>query len=177
MKIQVSDELPLPAEEVFLLIRDRMPELVPFMNEVESITVTKRVDDGETVRIVNLWQGSMDKVPKPIQRFVKPELASWNDHAVWTTPDRTARWHLEPRVGAKVFECSGTTKIQELDEARCRLVMDIDLEVYPERIPGVPKILGRRFRGRIEQTIAGMLTPNIRNLATSIRQWAHRDEK
>ena len=172
MKINASDELPLPAEEVFGLIRDRMPELVPFLHDIEGITVTERVEEGDTVRIVNLWQGSLNKVPGPVMKFVKPELASWNDHAVWTTSDRTARWRLEPRVGTKVFECHGTTKIVEVSDETCRLVLDIDLEIHPERIPGVPRILARRFRGKVESMIAGLLTPNMKNLAGSIRTWA-----
>ncbi len=172
MRINVSDELPLPAEDVFLLIRDRMPELVPFLHDIEGITVTERVEDGDSVRIVNLWQGSMDKVPKPVMKFAKPELASWNDHAVWTTSDRTARWRLEPRVGARVFECHGTTKIVEIDAHRSRLVLDIDLTIHPDRVPGVPKLLARRFGGRVESFIAGLLTPNMKNLAGSIRAWA-----
>ncbi len=172
MKINVSDELPLPAEEVFLLIRDRMPELVPYLHDIEDIIVTERVDDGDSVRIVNLWRGSLDKVPSPVMKFVKPDLATWNDHAVWTTADRTATWRLEPRVGAKIFECEGTTRIVEIDDGRCRLVLDIDLNIHPERVPGVPRLLARRFGGRVEGFIAGLLTPNMKNLAGSVRAWA-----
>jgi hypothetical protein len=175
MKIHVSDDLPLPADEVFHLVRDRMPELVPFLHDVEDITVTSRTDEGDTVHIVNLWRGSMDRVPRPVQKFLKPELASWNDHAVWTTADRKATWRLEPRIGAQVFECHGTTQIQETDGDGCRLVLDIDLQIHAERVPGVPKLLARKFRGRIEETIAGMLTPNMRNLSTSIRAWAREE--
>ena len=172
MKIDVSDELPLPADEVFLLLRDRMPELVPYLQDIESITVTHREEDGDTVHIVNLWRAGLDKVPQTIRRFFKPELVSWNDHAVWTTEDRAARWRLEPRVGAAVFECSGMTRVEELEPRRCRLVIDIDLVIHPERVPGVPKLLARKFSGRVEQTIASTLTPNMRHLAASVNSWA-----
>ncbi len=155
MHLSISEPLPLSADEAFHLIRDAMPELVPFLHDVDGIDVIERVDEGEQVRILNLWRGSMARVPAPARPFVTAELLSWHDHAVWTTSLRQARFRLEPLVGARIFTCEGTTTLVEGDSSSAQLRLEVDLEIHPDRVPGVPRLLARKLRGPIEQTIAG----------------------
>jgi len=170
MRIQVSEMLPLSAEEAFLLIRDNMSKLVPYLFDVEEIRVTDRREEGDQVHIVNLWQGDMTRVPGGVRKFVKRDLFSWTDYATWTTTTRSATWRLEPRVGARAFDCSGTTSLIEEGES-CRLEMDIDLVIHPGNVPGVPKFLARRFQPQIESAIRTQIEPNMKNLAVSVRAY------
>lgn len=172
MHLSICEALPLSADEAFHLLRDAMPELVPFLHDVDSIEVIERVEQGEQVRILNLWRGSMARVPAPARPFVTPELLSWHDHAVWTTSRRQARFRLEPLVGARIFTCEGTTTLVEGGATGAQLRLEVDLEIHPDRVPGVPRMLARKLRGPIEQTIAGQVRPNLENLAGSIRAWA-----
>ncbi len=175
MHIDVDESVPLPADEVFHLLRDDMPALVPYLHDVDRIEVVQREERGEDeVFILNHWFGSMDKVPRALRAFVKPELMSWTDHATWTTSARQASWHLESRVGRDIFDCTGTTRIVEVDDETSRVVMDVQMEIHPEHVPGVPRLVARKVRGQLEKLIAGQLTPNMRNLAGSIRRYAQR---
>jgi hypothetical protein len=132
--------------------------------------VTERREEGDQVHIVNLWQGDMSRVPGGVRRFVKRELFSWTDYATWTTATRSASWRLEPRIGARAFDCSGTTALIE-DGEGCRLEMDIDLVIHPGNVPGVPKFLARRFQPQIEAAIRTQIEPNMKNLAVSVRAY------
>ena len=171
MHLSISEPLPLPADEVFHLLRDDMPALVPFLHDVDRIEVLERRDEPGTVHIVNLWQGSTARIPGPARPFLNAELLSWKDHATWTTDNRQARWRLEPRLGGGYFSCTGTTTVMVAGEL-ARLQLEVDLDVYPERVPGVPRLLAGRMRGMVEDTIAGQIRPNLENLAGSIRAWA-----
>jgi hypothetical protein len=170
MRIQVSESLPLSAEEAFLLIRDNMSKLVPYLFDIEEIRVTERREDGEQIHIVNLWQGDLTRVPAGVRKFVKRDLFSWTDYATWNTATRSASWRLEPRVGARAFDCSGTTALVE-DGDTCRLEMDIELVIHPGNVPGVPKFLARRFQPQIESAIRTQIEPNMKNLAVSVRAY------
>jgi len=128
MKINVSEPLPLTADEAFYLIRDDMPSLVPFLYDVERIEVVDRKEDGETIELVNMWYGDMSKIPRPVRKFIKRELMTWKDYATWTTHDRTSRWRLEPNMGGDIFTCAGSSKLVE-DGETCLLEMDIHLEI------------------------------------------------
>lgn len=174
MKIDISDTVPLSADETFHLLRDDMPALVPYLYDVDRIEVIEREEDGDVVRILNHWYGSLDKVPRALRAFVKPKLMSWIDHAEWSTVRRQASWWLESMVGDDVFDCTGTTTIEELGADSARMKMAIDLQIYPEKVPGIPRLVARKVRGQIENLIAGQLTPNMKNLSVSIRRYAEK---
>lgn len=172
MKFQIADPVPLPAEDVFRLIRDEMPKLVPFLQDVDRIEVAERKEDGDTVHLLNLWFAKQDKVPAAVRKLVPPEVFSWKDHASWTASTRSAKWRLEPRVAARFFECSGGTRIESVDAGSCKVVMDIDLQIHADKLPGVPSFLAGRMRPEIEEMVGKLLTPNLRNLAAAVRRYA-----
>ncbi|NOY24634.1 MAG: hypothetical protein GXP62_02070, partial [Oligoflexia bacterium] len=127
MHLSITEALPLPPDDVFHLLRDDMPALVPYLYDIDRIDVVGRVDQGEIVHIENLWHASMTHVPKPARPFVSPELLSWCDHATWTTSTRTSVWRLEPRVGSGIFYCTGLTTIT-LEGQGSRLTLQVDLD-------------------------------------------------
>ena len=171
MRIQCADPVPMAAQAVFLLIRDEMPKLVPFLHDVDKIEVASRKVEGDVVHLLNVWYGSSERVPGAIKKFLKPEFFSWKDHASWTGATRAATWRLEPRAGAQIFECFGTTRIEEAGPQESRIVMDINLEIHPDKVPGIPGFIGRSMRGEVEEFVSKMLTPNMRNLAASVRKY------
>jgi hypothetical protein len=171
MRLQISEPLPLSADEVFHLLRDHMPKLVPYLYDITRIEVTDRHEADGTVKLINHWYGDLNSVPGPVRKFASQDLLSWKDHALWTTSTMSAAWWLEPRIGAKVFECKGTTSVHVEGNASS-LHMDIDLQIHAGNVPGVPRILARRFAPQIEATIARQLTPNMKNMAVSIRNYA-----
>ena len=171
MKINVSEPLPMPAEEVFHLLRDHMPKLVPYLYDISRIEVTDRVEEGEVVRLTNHWWGDLNSVPRPVRKFASQDLVSWKDHATWTTSTMSASWWLEPRLGGRIFECKGTTSVHATGETS-ELHMDINLQIHAQNMPGVPTFLAKRFTPQIEATIAKQITPNMKNMAVSIRRYA-----
>jgi len=171
MRIDLSDPLPLSADVVFHLLRDDMPALVPYMDGADSITVTSRVENGDDVSLINRWIGSMDTVPSAVKKFASQDLISWDDHATWTASTKSCRWRLQPLRSVQIFTCSGTTTVTPTGDTST-LTMAIDLDIYPEKVPGVPKFLAKRVRPQVEKFISGHLTKSMRNLALSIRAYA-----
>ena len=173
MLFENVDAVDHPVEEVFHLLRDDMTSLVPYLPDVQEIVVLEREDQaGGSVRIVNLWRGSGSQVPALVQKFMKAEWLSWKDHAVWHTEGtRRAEWRLEPNVGGKLFECTGQTSVLEDGPGRTRIKIQGDLRVYPERFPGVPRLLAGKVRGSIESFVVGLLTPNMKTMARGVQRF------
>ncbi len=172
MRIDLSDPIPLSVDEAFHLLRDDMPSLVPYLDDCESITVTSRTEsaDGETVSLVNRWVADMSRVPAAVQKFATKELLSWDDHATWTASSRSCTWTLQPLRGTRLFDCSGTTKVVE-EAGGTRLTMAIDLVIYPENVPGVPRFIAKRIKPQAEKVISEKLVGNMRALAKSIQRY------
>ncbi len=171
MEFTTKDAVSHPQRAVFELIRDDMPALVPYLGDVEAITVLERRENADgSVFILNEWRGSQDKVPQVAQKFIKPETITWKDHATWFAegPAR-AEWRLEPAVGGSLFECTGTTSILDAGEGRCTIAIKGDLRVYPERLPGVPRLLAGKLRGTVEQFVVSMIVPNLQSMARGVQ--------
>ncbi len=170
MRIDLSDPIPLSVDEAFLLLRDDMPSLVPFLDDCESITVTSRNERGDAVSLVNRWVADMSRVPAAVQKFASKELLTWDDHATWTESTKSCAWRLQPLVGSKLFTCSGTTKLTP-EASGARLSMAIDLVIYPENVPGVPRFVAKRIRPQAEKVISDKLVGNMRALSVSIQRF------
>ncbi|MBL4844364.1 MAG: hypothetical protein JKY65_02455 [Planctomycetes bacterium] len=172
MRFECVDDVRHSAAEVFILIRDEMPSLVPYLDDVQEIVVTARREEGTSVHITNLWRGSSAKAPKVVQKFLSPDLLSWKDHATWHEGEiRYATWRLEPKMGGRLFECSGKTSILEINEGSCQIQIQGELRIYPERLPGVPRILAARLRGKIESFVVKMLVPNLQTMARGVQAY------
>jgi hypothetical protein len=171
MKFEVSDPIPFTLDDAFLLIRDRMPTLVPYMRDTEAIEVISRTEEGDQTLIVNRWTGSQDRVPKMLRGVLKPDLLTWLDHATWSESNKEAQWRLEAMGGKTLFSCTGTTSFH-VQGGETYLKIVVDLEIYPEKIPGVPKLLARKFSGQIEKFLGDLLSDNMRQLAKSMSNYA-----
>ncbi len=170
MRIDLTDPIPLSVDEAFLLLRDDMASLVPFLDDCESITVTARTEAEDQVSLVNRWVADMSRVPVAVQKFATKELLSWDDHATWSARTKSCTWRLQPLRGTRLFECSGTTTLTP-DGDTARLAMAIDLVIYPENVPGVPRFVARRIRPQAERVISDKLVGNMRSLAMSIQRY------
>jgi hypothetical protein len=171
MKFEIQDPIPFEPEEAFLLLRDEMAALVPFMEDTESINVVSREDSEGEARITNLWQASMNKIPSALRSFVKPEMLSWNDHAVWTSADHTGRWTLEALGSDKLFSCEGETAVIK-EGGQTMLKITLNFEVYPEKVPGIPKLFAKKIGKQVEKLIGEILSTNMRQMAQSMASYA-----
>lgn len=179
MNFEVSDPIPFSVDEAFYLIRDHMPDLVPYMKDTESIEVVERSEAGDEVKIVNRWQAAAgDQIPKALQKLIKPEYLSWIDHATWSTEKQQADWELEALGSSRLFSCSGTTAIQaHQDPQKANLVITVSFEIHPENIPGIPKFLAKKIAGQVENFIGDVLKTNMRQLSQSMSQYAQDQKK
>lgn len=171
MRFEVSDPIPFEIGEAYRILRDNMAELVPFLDDTESISVERREETEDGVKLTNKWQASMHKIPGALRSFVKPEMLSWYDHVVWTNHDRTGRWQLEAIGSEKLFSCHGETSVVELGD-KTLLKIIINFEVYPEKVPGIPKFLAKKISGQIEKLIGEVLGSNMRQMAVSMTNYS-----
>lgn len=82
-----------------------------------------------------------------------------------------AEWRLEPTIGGRLFECTGTTSMLAAGDDRCRIKIEGEINVYPDRLPGVPRLLASRIRGPVEQFIVNMIVPNLQSMARGVQAY------
>src|ERR1035441_341055 len=81
MRISSVSVLKHPRESVWVAIRDRLPEVVLLLDDIESVTVESRKElpDG-TVDLVNIWKAK-PKLPAIVTGYIKTEMLAWTDRA------------------------------------------------------------------------------------------------
>lgn len=161
MKFTVIDEIAFPIEQVFGAHRDELPNMVDFMPNVAKIDVKEREEDGDIVRLVNIWHAAETEVPAMARPFITPDLLRWTDRATWDADERTTDWEIELGFLPGAITCVGHNVFEEFDGVT-RITMEGELTVDAKKIPGVPRLLAGKLGGAIEKFVINLVEPNMR---------------
>ena len=157
-----------PVDLVWETIRDRLPELVPFMEDMEKITQLKREElpDG-VVRLDNLWQAN-PRLPLIQSAHLKPEMFAWVDRAEWRPQSHECHWKIESRFLPESLQCWGLARYEPAIGGRgTRVTFEGQLGLSAPNQPGMAFLDGSLVKGF--ETLAGSLIPkNMRKLTEAV---------
>ena len=154
-----------PLDAVWTAIRDHLPELVRYLDDIESVTVQSREElpDG-TVRLVNLWRAK-PKLPAIVANRIRPDMLAWTDRAEYRPATRECHWNLEPHFFSEHFRCPGLTRYEPAMGGRgTRVTFENDLQISLQRVPGVPSLLEGTLASGIESFVSALIPKNLRKL-------------
>src|SRR5215475_8258060 len=110
MNIKTIIVLKQPAERVWIAMRDRLPEIVPLLDDIEIVMVQSREKKSDgTVDLVNVWK-ARPKLSSILTSRIRPEMLVWNDYARWSPRNFECKWRIEPHFFADRIKCSGVTR-------------------------------------------------------------------
>lgn len=118
----------LPRPVIWHILRDRLDDLVCYMEDIESIEVQSRQESNKgVVRVVNLWR-ARPNLPPLIASHVDSEVFEWTDRAEWRESRFEAHWVIEPHFLKNQAECAGITAFSKaLGGKGTRLTFEVDL--------------------------------------------------
>ena len=173
MEFEYPEHISHPVGEVFTLLKDNLTALLPQLPGVDAIEEISREVDGTVTRITNLWQGNSKSAPKVARPFVTRKMTAWHDHAVWDADKHQVSWRFETLHFDTLYECSGvhyfTSEPNADGSEGTRLRITGNLRIYPERVPGVPKLLARSVGPKVEAFLIEMVTPNLKELPRAVQ--------
>jgi hypothetical protein len=171
MLLQNEDVIHQPAEIVYPLVRDHMVKLIPYLPNIDRIEVLKheRLDE-KRVEVVNNWFAKAE-VPALVKKFVKPELFSWKDFAMWKDDEFCVDYRLESFMGNDIYDARGTNYFVPEGTDKTRIRVTCNITIYPDKIPGVPRILAKQVLPTIEGMIRKILEPNLTSLGQGLTRY------
>jgi hypothetical protein len=173
VKFELEQFIEMPADEAYLLLRDRLTDLVPYLPAIDEIETLERVfDDDGSLRTLYRWAGNRKLVPPLARPFVTRSMTSWNDRGHWPAGTRECHWVFEPERFGTLFTCRGTTHIEEGDAGTTRLRLVGDLEVYPDKIPGISEKRGKKLAPRITPWVISKIEPNMMQVPSALKSFA-----
>jgi len=165
LHIESDDFLKHPAAEVYPLVRDRLPELLPYLPDVASIAQQSYARESETrVRIVNRWTARA-KLPAAAMKFLPPEVLSWTDRALWKDDAYCVDYML---VGFG-YEVHGINSFTP-HEGGTLLRVVADVTIKPEQLK-IPRLVFKRVFPMVEGVVKQAVQPNLTALARGLRDY------
>ena len=172
MKIKSISVLKHPRESVWTTIRDRLPEIVPFLDDIESVKVQSRDErpDG-AVQLVNLWKAK-PKLPAIAANYIMPDMLAWIDRADYRPQSFECHWQMEPLFFSERIKCAGVTRYESAMGGRGpRVTVEGDLELSTHNLPGVPAILEGALASGVAAFVTALVPKNFRKLIDAVGQF------
>lgn len=165
MYLESDDIVNHPADEVYPLVRDQLPKLLPYLPDIEEVTEVSRDRESDTrVRVVNRWRARA-AVPKMLAKFLPADLFTWTDRALWKDDEQCVEYVLE----GFGYEVAGTNYFtSEGDSTRIRVTAT--LTVHHEKFK-IPKIIFKKGMTLLEGTIRSALAPNLTALSRGLKAY------
>ncbi len=165
MYIESIDYLDHDAREVYELVRDELPRLLPYLPDVEEVTQLEYERQSDTrVRIVNRWHARA-QVPSVVSKFLPPDTFVWTDYADWHDDEQIVNFRL---VGFG-YEVTGTNYFQA-DGDGTLIKVTANVTIHPEKFK-VPRILFKKVFPLIEGAVKKALQPNLTSLARGLKSY------
>ena len=158
-----------PREQVWTTIRDRLPEVVPLLDDIRGVSVQERQEGpGGSVRLVNVWH-AQPILPAPLASAIDPDLLAWTDRAEWNAGDYVCHWRIEPHFFPDRTQCAGRTHYETAIGGRgTRITFEGELAVDARALPHVPTALGATVSAGIESFVTTLVPKNFRKLTTAL---------
>ena len=169
MNISIKSTIPFPIKAVFEAMRDHMPELVPYMPNVQKIDVEHRQQDGNILHLRNRWTPAQTEIPSVARPFIKPEQTYWIYHAQWEDNTNACSWRLEMAFMPDRIDCSGTTSFVALTDTQTQMVIKGTLTLNLKGL--VPRLLLNRATKSVESFVGKMVEPNFQKTTEALTNY------
>ena len=166
-EIRADAELAHPLQLTYETYRDRLPEMTSYLPNVDEINVLESRREGEILHLVNEWVARAE-IPKVARAFIKPEMLRWKDIATWHDDEHAVDWRFEMAFMREQVDVRGRNRFVEVGEGRSRIEIRGTLTIDGNRIPGVPKMLGRKIVPQIEKFVIALVKPNLIKTADGV---------
>jgi hypothetical protein len=170
MKFTIDDEIAFPIDEVFPAYRDKLHEMLDYMDNVERIEVKSREVDGDVVNLLNHWYGVSSDIPSALRPVLKPDMLSWLDKAKWDEGKHRVDWDITLPALPDAIVARGFTLYKEDGDVT---VVQISGEflIHPDKIPGVPTFVAKRLAPTLEKFVIGLLQPNLKKSNKAVEEY------
>jgi Protein of unknown function (DUF2505) len=174
-EIHADAVLAHPRQVVYETYRDRLPELTSYLPNVDKILVLENRREGDILHLVNEWVARAE-IPKVVRAFIKPEMLRWKDIATWHDDDHSVDWRFEMAFMREQVDVRGHNRFVRVGDDRARVEIRGTLTIDGNRIPGVPRLVGRRIAPQIEKFVLALVTPNLIKTAEGVGRFLDEED-
>jgi hypothetical protein len=172
MYVETKDIIQAPLQDVFSLVRDQLPSVVPYLPNIKKIEVIERREDSvkDQVLITNHWFANID-IPPVAKSFIKEELFSWKDEAIWHNKDFFVEYTLISFWAKDLYTAKGKNIFTPLAQGFTELKVTCEVTIHANKVPGVPAFLVNKILPTLSPMIENVLRPNLSGLGKGLNSF------
>jgi hypothetical protein len=155
----------VPVDPIWTAIRDRLDEMVPQLDDIQSVTVEHRAEQPDgSISLINIWQAKA-KLPAVLGPFIKPDALAWTDRARWDSGKHECNWQVELHFARERTHCHGLTTFEPAIGGRgTRVTFSGEFAMNARGLPGVPVLLESTVALAAESFVTSLIPTNFRKL-------------
>ena len=169
MQISSDAIIHFPRGLVYSTYRDKLADLLPYLPNIRSIEVKKREQEGQLIRMVNVWHGGGD-IPAVARAFLSESMLAWTDYAVWREEAFECDWRTETHAFTEAVASKGVNRYFEV-EGGTRLEIRGDLTIDAARIKGVPRLLAGKVGRAVEEFLVKTISRNLLDVSKGLERY------
>ena len=165
-----------PLALVWTTVRDRLPELVPLMDDIEAVTVVERTEEPDgTIRLVNLWKARL-QIPPMLASAIPADKLVWTDRAEWQPRSYECHWRIEPAFLPAQTQYAGLTRYEAAIGGRgTRMTFEGQLDVPSRGLLGGSLLLEGALAKGVESVVTTLIPKNYQKLAQALSTFLDKD--
>jgi len=158
-----------PREKVWEVVRDRLDELVPYMDDIQSVAVQNKADMPDGIKeITNIWKADI-QLPAILNSVIDSSMLSWTDRAQWQSDQTLCHWEIEPHFFPERTRCTGFTRYEPAIGGRgTRITFEGQLDVSTQSISGMPTFIEGRAATAIESLVTTLIPKNFCKITSAL---------
>ena len=137
MRLESTDVIEAPRDQVYLVVRDKLPELASYLPNVQKVETLQYKQREKHTDIENRWFAEA-KLPRLVENVLSEELFSWNDKATWFNGEYRVEYELESALAKGIFHARGRNEFKEVGPGQTELTVSCEIIIHAEKIPGIP---------------------------------------
>ena len=151
-----------PLDEVWVAVRDRLPEIAGRLEDLESVVTLERVEEADgRLRLLNRWTARR-RIPAPLRGIAGADAISWLDRAEWVRASRTCLWSITPSVLRDHIQCSGSTRYEPAMACRgTRVTFEGTFALRSGFLAGMPAAFEPTIQALVESIFTTMVPGNL----------------
>lgn len=166
MLISADILIPFSSALVFSTYRDKLEELVPYLQNVKQVELKSRRDEGNLTYLVNEWQGG-GEIPAIVRPLLADSVLRWTEFITWDQTQLTASWSIKSHIFSEAVECVGRN--QFIDQEHATLVQSRgNIKIDPQQIKGTPSFIAHSLAKVVEDFLAHKIEPNLKEMGKGV---------
>ncbi len=178
MNFKRVSSIPYHIDRVWTAMRDELPELVSFLENIDSIKMESHEKGPDVHKVVSTWTAT-PQFSRTITKHMNSDILTWTDHGEWNENQLECLWNIKHHNFGDFVRCSGTTKFEQVNGGKGTKITftgSFDWnEDYHEK--GVKQLIGGIAFVLLEFLIKDLVRKNCSNTIDALTKYLRRHRR